>query len=278
MFHASQDASKLLYQGSFEHRWSKWLFAHMQDTHVAEFVRTSRIAKHWVGPTENTIVCETNFEYHWIMFAEKPLQSPNGVTKDNPWSWPWNRFLWGQLEVNAANGIRFLKHLFESRHGHQVGWDGCPPSRHLVKSRFGETEGSLIHGGCNTPRTYNLGISSVMSFRCSTLTGGVPWEGALSILSRWCRWKTIKCIFQKKSVKWASKGRTGVSLLYPLCDQFSPETERWHVNKSKSSSSGVSLSIANSKGSSEHVEGFWMIWSFTYTLDIYIYSNSSVYL
>lgn len=84
MFHASQDATKLLYQGSFQHRWSKWLFAHMQDTHVAEFVHTGRIAKHWVGPSENTIVCETNFEYHWIMFAEKPLQSPNGVAKDNP--------------------------------------------------------------------------------------------------------------------------------------------------------------------------------------------------
>jgi hypothetical protein len=68
--------------------------------------------------------------------------------------------------------------------------------------------------------------------------------------------KQSNVFFKKKSVKWASKGRTGVSLLYPLCDQFSPETERWHVNKSKSSSSGVSLSIANSKGSSEHVEGF----------------------
>ena len=88
MFHASQDANKLLYQGSFEHRWSEWLSAHMQDTHVAEFVRTSRIAKHWVGPTENTIVCETNFEDHRIMFAENPLQSPNGITKDDPRSRP----------------------------------------------------------------------------------------------------------------------------------------------------------------------------------------------
>ena len=64
--------------------------------------------------------------------------------------------------------------------------------------------------------------------------------------------------FQKEIREMDIKKEDGCFILYiyPLCDRFSPETERWHVNKSNSSSSGVSLSIASSKSSPDHVEWF----------------------